>query len=140
MKQIAIPNIDIIAKCWGEIEPFLQLAINESNGELNLEGIIKSIESKDLLLAVVFDDDGSIMAVCAFEIRVFQSGKKVVHIMSAGGHGVDDWFEQIEQIAVDLAKNQGCSEVYIIGRKGWERKMKHLGYSHAHTILCKEVK
>lgn len=138
MIKIAIPTPEIIFECWDLIKPYLIQAIDESNGELDIDVIKKRIESKEVLLATVFDDS-KLIAVCSFEMTTFESGKKVVHIQCAGGDDMDKWFEQIDNIATELAKTQDCLEVYIVGRKGWERQMKHLGYKHVHTIISKEV-
>lgn len=139
MIDIAIPNYDIVKDCWDEIEPFIQRAIDESNDEMNIDTVLNRIDKKELLLATVFKD-GKLVAVVVYELTIFESGKRAIHIQLAGGDNMDEWFEQIEQIANDLAKVQDCSEVYIIGRKGWERQMKHLGYNHVHTIISKKVK
>ena len=40
----------------------------------------------------------------------------------------DKWFERIDEVANAIAKARDCSEVYIVGRAGWQRKLKQLGF------------
>lgn len=138
MIRIALPHPDDIIHHWDEIEPFVQLAVNESNGELTT-GIIKGkIELRELALATVYDED-ELIAVVSFDIIDFDSGLKVLNIQCAGGSQLHDWMERIDSIANDLAKQHDCTKVYVIGRAGWTRKLKHIGYSIAHTVLSREV-
>lgn len=139
MIKIAIPTVDILYRAWDEIEPFMQKAIDESNAELNLDAIKRKIDDRELLVATIFKDKDLIAAV-SFEVTVFESGKRVLHINLAGGEHMDLWYADIDELATQLAKKQNCSEVYIVGRKGWERQLKHRGYKHVHTIISREVK
>lgn len=138
MISISLPNKDVVVSFWNEIEPFINKAVEESNGELTSSGILDKVKSGEILIATVFDGTKLVAAV-SFDMYYFESGKKVLNIQCAGGEQVDGWFEQIEEIANELAKKNGCSSIYIIGRKGWLKKMSHLGYKHIHTVIAKEV-
>lgn len=139
MIELAIPTTDMIEQYWHEIEPFIIKAIDESNGELDIPSIKEKIRCKELLISTIFKDKELIAAV-SFEVTDFESGKKVLHINLASGDYMDLWYKDIDSLADQLAKMQGCSEVYIVGRKGWEKQMKHLGYKHTHTIISREVR
>lgn len=123
---------------WDMFAPFLQMAIDESHGELTLGGIRHKVMNKTLLLVGVIQDDELIAAV-TYEQRTLETGKRIVFIHTAGGDSGMEWIEKAEALAVELAKSHDCSGVYIIGRKGWERRLKHLGYGHINTIIGKEV-
>lgn len=138
MIHVALPHPDDVIRHWDEIAPFIQLAVYESNGELTLESVRLKVEAKEIAIATVYSDD-QLVAAISFDIIDFESGLRVLNIQCAGGTFMDDWFEQVEAISNSLAKQHNCSKVYIIGRAGWVRKMKHLGYSVAHTVLTKEV-
>lgn len=138
MIKIAIPKPSMLLECWSAVSPYIKMAIDESHGELSMDAIIEGIEKGEILIATVFDDT-KLIAVCSYQQFTFDSGKRVIQILGAGGSEVDSWFEQIDGIANELAKAYNCTEIYINGRKGWERKMKHLGYTHAHTIISREV-
>lgn len=139
MIKIAIPSHELIERCWGEIEPFIQRAIDESNGEIDMDAIRKKLGDKELLIATIFNDKKLVAAV-SFEVTNFESGKRVLHINLAGGDDMHLWYSDVDELANQLAIKQGCSEVYIIGRKGWERQLKSTGYKHVHTIISREVR
>lgn len=138
MIEVAAPSLDQINECWGEISTLLQKAIDYSNGEIDIDVLHQHVNDGSVMVAVVFEN-GNLVAVTTFEQIEFETGKRVMNIQLAGGENVESWFEHIEALAYSLAKRYSCSDVYIIGRKGWVKKMKHLGYSEVHTILHKEV-
>lgn len=139
MIDIGIPKIHQINECWSEISPFLEKGIEYSNGELSIDSILEKINSSQIILITIFED-GKLIAVVSLEQCTFDTGKRILNIQLAGGENLDQWFEQIEQIAYGFAKQYDCSEVYIVGRKGWAKKLKSVGYSVLHTVLHKEVK
>ena len=138
MIHIALPHPDHIIYHWDEIEPFIKLACDESNGELTPDVVKSKVEMHKIVIAVVYDDD-KLVAAISFDIIDFESGIRALNIQCAGGDILDEWFEQIEAIANSLAKEHGCKNIYIIGRAGWARKMKGLGYKTIHTVIAKEV-
>ena len=138
MIHIALPHPDHLLHHWGEIEPFIKLACDESNGELTPDVVKRKVEMHNVIIAVVYDDD-KLVAAISYDIIDFESGMRALNIQCAGGDILDEWFEQIEAIANSLAKEHGCNNIYIIGRAGWARKMKGLGYKTIHTVIAKEV-
>ena len=117
----------------------MQLAIDYSNGEVNEETLKQKVSSGEVILAVVYDGE-VIIATVAFEMIFFDTGKKAVNIQLAGGDRVDEWYHHIIDIADYIAKERGADDVYIIGRPGWQRKLKQFGFELVHTVLHKGVK
>lgn len=139
MITITLPKLEHIVAHWNQIAPFLEKGIEFSNGEICIESIKEKLIDREIMLSVVFKDEQMIAAV-TFEQITFDTGKRVLNIQLAGGDYLDEWFAQMEQLANDLAKHYSCEDIYIIGRKGWVKQMKRLGYSEVHTVLHKEVK
>lgn len=139
MIELAIPTTELLEGCWDEIEPFIIKAIDESNGELDIVTVREMVRRKELLIVTVFNDR-KLIAVVSFEQTTFESGKRALHINLAGGDHMDLWYDDIDSLANDMAKQYDCSEIYIVGRKGWEKQMKKLGYKHVHTIISREVR
>ncbi len=52
-------------------------------------------------------------------------------------------FEQImterEDAINKFGKDQGCSIIYILGRKGWKRKLKARGYVEHATVVSRKI-
>ena len=139
MIHIQFPPPELAIQHWDELYHFLGKAVDQSNGELDEVSVKNQVEDGDLLAAAVYDDQ-KLVAVVAFELLMFTTGKRVMNIQLAGGDSLDDWFERMDEVAQALAKARECSEVYIVGRAGWQRKLKQLGYQTVHTVLRKEVR
>lgn len=140
MIHISFPEPAKVLDCWAEIEPFVQLAIDHSNGELSMQRIKNNLGNKEIALGVIIDTDiEKIIAVVTFDMITFDSGLKVLTIQCAGGERMDDWIDQVDALSISMARRHDCDKIYIIGRKGWERKLRDIGYKHAHTTLTKEV-
>lgn len=139
MIHIQFPPPELAIQHWDELYHFLGKAVDQSNGELDEVSVKNQVEDGDLLAAAVYDDQ-KLVAVVAFELLLFTTGKRVMNIQLAGGDSLDDWFERMDEVAQALAKARDCSEVYIVGRAGWQRKLKQLGYQTVHTVLRKEVR
>ena len=66
---------------------------------------------------------------------------------SGGTHYFEDIVEGIvsgrivdmDESAVQFAKNQGCTSMTIAGRKGWARVLKSKKWTEAFTTLSKEI-
>lgn len=56
-------------------------------------------------------------------ISTYPTGRKVMDIVLVGGAGAKDWMAFEDKLS-EWAALQGCAEVQVIGRRGWER---HLG-------------
>jgi hypothetical protein len=138
--QILISAIkpEMLDMMWYKLAPLVEKAIEHSNDELNIVDIYDRLMAREMLLLVVTEGD-AIMAAITLETRTFPSGKKVMNITTAGGSDMHLWVDKVLDIAEVLAVEQKCSDVYIIGRKGWERKLKTNGYAVAHTVLTKKV-
>ena len=123
---------------WPTISPMIDMAIEHSNGELCNETMLNRIINNDMLLLTV-SNDNDIVAVLTLERRDFPSGKSILNITTAGGKDLDLWFEKIDETVCKLAEEQGCQEVYIVGRPGWQRKLKKLNYAPIHSVVSKKV-
>jgi hypothetical protein len=140
MSEIVIGAIkpDLVNIVWPIVEQHIDMAITESNGELDINKIRNSIINQDMVLLVIYKD-GKIIASCTLEKREFNSGKVVVHIATLGGTEIELWADKLDAAICNLALDYGCNELYIIGRKGWEKFLKSKGYSHVHTVLSKKL-
>lgn len=138
MIHIQFPTPDLSIQHWDELYSFMKLAVDHSNGELDELSCKDQVRSGDLLVSAVYDDQKLVAVVC-FELLSFTTGKRALNIQLAGGASLDEWFERMDEVAQAIAKARDCSEVYIVGRSGWQRKLKQLGYKTAHTVLHKEV-
>ena len=133
---IALP-VNELDNYWDDIKPNIERALAFCNGEMGIDDVYSMIES-GLLLPLLVMEDKRIVSVVTLEV-VQKPLKKVVCIMTAGGDELDSWLEDILEVVNDLAKEQKADSIYINGRKGWLRKLNKFNYTHAFTVLSREV-
>ncbi len=138
MIHYEFPTPEIAIQHWDELYSFLQKAIKYSNGELNEDSIKTQTSAGNLLLTAIYDDT-TLVSVIAFELLIFTSGKRVINIQLAGGSDMVNWIEKMDDISQSIARAKDCNEIYIVGRPGWQRKLKQYGFEPIHTVLHKEV-
>ncbi len=116
--------------------PFIQDALEHTDGELSLEAILSDIANRKRQLWIVKHNDEYIAAVVTV-IYTTETGLKVGEITLAGGkdHHLWDFFPAV---VGSWFKEQGCKFIDIVaGRTGWIRKYRDEGFSVRYTILRK---
>ena len=60
---------------------------------------------------------------------------KVLNLLFGGGDykELEEMFPSFEQ----FARHFGCKSIYVGGRKGWLRKIKHLGFEQEYMVRKK---
>lgn len=132
---IPAPMIPIL---WDDIEPFLLMALEHSNGELDIDILRERIMSQEMLVVLVNVGD-VIKAALTVEIRNFDTGKNTMILTTGGGTDMHLWIDEFSQLADDLARDKNCDEIYIIGRPGWKKVLKDYGFGVCHTVLSRKV-
>lgn len=123
---------------WPVIKSMLERAISHSNGEITSEDILKrSIEGE--ILIVTISVKAKVVAAIAIEQRNFNSGKRILNLTLVGGDEMASWMDKFSEVANNLAKDYNCDEIYIVGRPGWTRTLKRLGFETVHTVVSRKV-
>ena len=136
---VSIIKPDWVDKFWPVIEKSVTDAIEHSNGELDIDVLKSQIKDGRIYLLVVTDVQGNVYASSTMEQREFESGKKVLNITTTGGSGMEHWVHKVIEAAKGLADQLGCDEVYIVGRLGWTRVLKPLGFKPVHQVLSMRI-
>jgi len=63
--------------------------------------------------------------------------KKVLHIFLAGGELGQ--IKDMQEAVMEWGKQQGCSNLTLAGRKGWERALKNQGWKPILTTLSVDI-
>ena len=138
MYSISAIKREQLGLVWGKVAVMLARGIEHSNGELTYESVKEKCEEGALLLLTI-EKENVIIAACTVEQRTFETGKKVLYLTVGGGAETEGWMQEMHPVLDQLAQVHGCDEIYVIGRPGWERKLKQFGYSKIHTILSRKV-
>lgn len=140
MTEVTLSKVDtdMVDIMWCDIKPLIEIALEHANGEITIEWMYEQIKAGDMLLFLVCRDN-EILSAITFEKRTFDSGKDVLVITTAGGSSLYDWMDLVLDKANEVAKDSACSDVYVIGRKGWGKPLKERGYDYIHTVFSKKV-
>lgn len=132
-KIAALPQT-LVDPLWPNLEPHLARVVELVSDETSLEIVKqKAISGEVLILVVVKGPD--IIAVLTGDIRDYDTGLKVMHIGMLGGDDFFEWRNQMQDVLVAISMDFCCDQVRIVGRKGWQRALKDIGWEEQYTVM-----
>lgn len=134
---IRIPE-NRIPEIFNTVAPFIQRALNESNGELTLQHVYIDLINARKQLWVISDENYKTHAVAVTEIVQYPA-KRIARIIFLGGEGLERWSKLLSDTVIEHAREYGATCVEVIGRKGWDRFLKGMGYKTKYYHLVREV-
>lgn len=76
---------------------------------------------------------------CVTEIIEFPQ-LKALNFFLVGGD-MDELLTKMHHAVIEWARANGCKRVaLVLGRKGWERALKPMGYTKALSVMFKNLK
>ena len=134
--------LEYVDRYWAQASGMLERAVNESRGRYNLEALYLEIIKGDCHLWVIFEGEDNV--VSAFTTQFIYYPLKMN--LSVVFLGSDDSLGGFSGMWVDLmpelmewAKLHGCSAIEVVGRKGWLRVFRELGFKESFTMIEGEV-
>lgn len=121
---------------WNRIEHFTQAALDRTEGEMAINDVKQYVEDRDMQLWVICDEEDIVGALIT-EVLDFPR-KKACRYVTLGGD-LKDAFPVIDQSISAWAKSLGCDRMELIGRRGWSRAIKNLGYNEAYVYVTKDI-
>lgn len=113
------------------VKRWLEAALEYSNGTHTIDDVKAAIDADKLLLIT------HPQCAMVFEIIVYPR-MKVLHGFLCGGdlEAIKSFNPKLDT----LARKLGCRKISIAGRHGWGRALKDIGYSHAFSVVSKELR
>ena len=76
------------------------------------------------------------VAMMVLEIAVAGNPpRKTLSVLVAGGERMHDWIHSANVALKDIAGAVGCERVAVIGRPGWERHLRQIGWKKTGCIM-----
>lgn len=126
-------NPDHVAGIWPKVRDLIRRAIERT--KLSDFAMIEAdVLSGKHLLWVAWNGQTVDAAATTQLIKV--GDRKICVVVACGGSDMPKWLPLIDGIEA-FARNEGCVEMRIGGRKGWERVLS--GYRARYVTLQKEL-
>lgn len=121
---------------WPVLSGFLEKSIPYAMGRIETKHWRDRVEQGEALVGMAWEPEARhIFAVFYCEIETHPTGKKVFTIAGAGGSDVTQW-AHLWPVAVELAREFGCDQVEVYGRRGWK---KFIDAQEAATVYVKDL-
>lgn len=96
---------------------------------------------KDLMddresLMLVQDNDGSIVGFMTTSVSEYDD-TKMLQVRMLSGDRFDEWIDMAQNTLDQIAMDNDCDGMELIGRRGWIRKLARLGWEEAYVTAEK---
>jgi hypothetical protein len=136
---IAEPTSQDSCKMMFSLTPFLEPAVVESNGEMDLQDLFALILRDQAKVWLVFEFESMKLRGVAVTQEIDYPHHANLRVMFLGGEDMTEWQEQLDAEFCEYCVKHGLTNVEVVGRKGFTRSLQPLGYKQAYTVLLKEV-
>jgi hypothetical protein len=115
-----------VLKLWPLLEPHIESALHHSIGEYDPFSICLMALSEQAHIWLTRDEDGQVITVIVTRFTSSAHSKSLL-IMTCAGQ-VPDWdtWTAHHKTLEEFAKKNGCNSMQVWGRRGWERRLRHL--------------
>jgi hypothetical protein len=101
--------------------------------ELELEEVRRKLLTGEMQLWLV-TDEGRLKATLVTEIT-----PPIFNLLLVGGEDVDEWIDHLVEVCEWFGAQHGCKYLEVVGREGWRKIGRRLGFEHLYTIYRKEI-
>lgn len=137
VESIGVTSVPIEAMhiVWPVAEGLLSKAVERSNGRYNSTAVLHELLHKELALWLVVRGD-DIKAAYTTRVLKYPTGATGLVVDWLGGEDMDEWLslvvDSLKRYGVDI----GCDHVELVGRSGWLRALKSLGW-HSEAVVAR---
>ena len=129
---------DMVEAIWDKAKPHLEKALEYSDGEFQIDDVLKFLLDRTMQLWVLYDisTHDVVMAGCTEIIDYPRS--KICRVVLMGGLSMDLWQAQTP-VFEDWAREQGCVQMETLARKGMAKKLIKLDYKPVYQVSRKRL-
>ena len=126
-----------LAQAWPVAAKLMESAIEYTEGDSLMSDYLDAIIKDTMQLWGIWLDDRMVAAAVTQICHYPQC--KALHGLLIGGGEMDKWMRDLDAALMAFARDAGCKKFFVFGRRGWEPKLKTLGYKQSYVALSKEV-
>ena len=133
-----VPYYDLY-KILPKIDKYLDKVIPYTGGRYAREDILEGIENRILDLWVPINvEKNTVDGVVVTQFTVYPR-KKVFTILLCCGDYLSEWYSPLFELLYQVASLNKCDLAEVLGRKGWVRKLKDIGFKQSMWIVEREI-
>lgn len=124
-----------VVNLWDKILPYINRVTPYTDGRITSAGVLDRILKREANCWITYDDQS--LDVVGFMItRIVQYDTvKALSVEQLAGDFFDQWIERANSALIILAQHENCNLIECVGRAGWERKLKRLGWKTRFTTV-----
>ena len=124
---------------WPKVSSMLKDAVDTSHGKFSIESVRQAIDHQEIALWVVLEE-GNDAVVASFTTRIAVYPEcRVLTMDWVGGERMSEWMEDMLDVMEGYAKHHKCTQMQGMGRPGWARALKHLGWELESSVYRKDL-
>jgi hypothetical protein len=125
-----------VPQYWDRSYHYIQAALDRTEGEMKISDIHQMILNREMQLWLTVEDDTVTGALVTQLIDYPRT--KACRYVALGGDLHGD-FDKIDAIITEWAVYNKCDRIELVGRRGWTRALKDMGYNEAYSFVTKKV-
>jgi hypothetical protein len=134
IKQVDKECVDVF---WDKVKYWIESATKQSKGRHTLETTYQLLQCGTMTMFLIYTK--KVLSAVYVVQKVCYPAKTVLGILFCGGSKIIKNIKYIEKFFMKYAKENNCSNLEIIGRKGWARAIKQNDLNFKHTGCFYEV-
>ena len=119
-----ITNLQYIENNWATIADMLEPT---TDNRCTLQNVYDNLINGEWSLLLINDDDNKPVVYATVSYIYYPNSTSLNLILLAGASG--NWSPLMVQLE-EIARSNGCDEIEISGRKGWQRVFPDYEFSH----------
>lgn len=133
---IALTPAEVQYSWKSVLEPKITAAVVHTCGELTAEDVYDNLMRNEMFAWVVYRGSKVDAVLVLQPIQMLHF--RVCRIVVISGEGFEEW-KHFEAFIEHWARGMNCQFVDGLGRAGWGKFAKQLGYDHQYSIYRKKI-
>src|SRR5262245_34433996 len=138
MLKVSLIPKEAVDREWPVLRRFLLPAMLVSNGRIAEEEILAQVKEGAVQLWAGFDDARVCYGAAVTRFQEY-SAYRSLFVVLLGGLDMEVNIEPVLDTWEQLAREQGCSKLEFIGRRGWKRVLGPWGWKECSVLLERDV-
>jgi hypothetical protein len=119
---------------WPRVAPWLTLALGPYETWIDLSFIKEKAKAGFAQIWIGHKPQSSEIDLVLITESMTIDEKSTLVVRWAAGKDMDEWFGDLGLLEA-WAKANGFYKIQVWGRRGWERKLRPLGYTHEFSVV-----